>query len=528
MLAGTERKVFYLVFAILLFSSIILQSQSNLTSVINGIQFPGQEVLFQKNSLYGDIVVTKTGGQVNFFENSIPLFSSENTMQNEESVHYAMVQHENPRRVLLISGGVSGTLKEILKYNVDEVDYVELDPLLVEVGRVYAPSSGVENPKVRTISIDGRFFVKQSTGSFDVVLLAVGDPTTAQAGRYYTLEFFNDLKKLVGSDGVISVPLVSSENYVGAEKRMLNSCVFKTLRQVFKNIIVIPGDRSFLIASDKELTYDIAGKIRQRNLDTLYVNEGYLKGRLTEERINYALDSMSDESAMLNTDFKPAAYYYYLAYWTRYFHLNINYLAITVLLLFALFFARMRPLPAVVSSAGFAGASMQIILVLCFQVLYGQAYYKIGSIVACFMLGLALGAGYAYHRLKSKPLSLSLIILCLAACCFALPIAVLILSKTTSTLTQILFPLFSVAFGLMAGMLFPTAAEVYIRYRKDSAEKVMGVLYSADLFGAFFGSTVVSIFLVPIYGIISSCLLVGLLCLFSWYLISSRNEKEKT
>jgi len=45
------------------------------------------------------------------------LFSTGNEISNEENVHYAMVQHPNPENILLISGGFSGTIAEIMKYN---------------------------------------------------------------------------------------------------------------------------------------------------------------------------------------------------------------------------------------------------------------------------------------------------------------------------------------------------------------------------------------------------------------------------
>ena len=45
-----------------------------------------------------------------------------------------MAQRPDARRVLLVSGGASGTALEVLKYPVDAVDYVELDPLILDCG----------------------------------------------------------------------------------------------------------------------------------------------------------------------------------------------------------------------------------------------------------------------------------------------------------------------------------------------------------------------------------------------------------
>jgi hypothetical protein len=59
----------------------------------------------------------------------------------EETVHYAMAQRPEARQVLLVSGGISGTAREILKYGCAQVDYVELDPLILALGKRYLPEN---------------------------------------------------------------------------------------------------------------------------------------------------------------------------------------------------------------------------------------------------------------------------------------------------------------------------------------------------------------------------------------------------
>lgn len=49
---------------------------------------------------------------------------------------------------------MSGGLKEILKYPVEEVFYIELDPAIVELARAYIPEEDEEALK------DGRRFIR--------------------------------------------------------------------------------------------------------------------------------------------------------------------------------------------------------------------------------------------------------------------------------------------------------------------------------------------------------------------------------
>ena len=117
--------------------------------------------MFHGQSPYGRLVVTEQAGQYNFIESGVVLFSTQNAQQVEETVHYAMAQRPRARRVLLVSGGVSGTAREILKYPVQRVDYVELDPLLLEVAAAVAARE-LADPRIHVIATDGRLHVRQT------------------------------------------------------------------------------------------------------------------------------------------------------------------------------------------------------------------------------------------------------------------------------------------------------------------------------------------------------------------------------
>ena len=80
-----------------------------------------QQVVFHGHSPYGNLVVTRMGSQYNFIENGTVWFTTHNLEEVEETVHYAMARR-HARRVLLVSGGVSGTARELLKYSA-HVDY---------------------------------------------------------------------------------------------------------------------------------------------------------------------------------------------------------------------------------------------------------------------------------------------------------------------------------------------------------------------------------------------------------------------
>ena len=80
-----------------------------------------------------------------------------------------------------------------------------------------------------------------------MAVIALPEPTTAQLNRFYTLEFFSELKRTLNSDAVISFGLLTSDDYVSHEAKSINSVMYNTLHKVFKNILIIPGRGTTLL-----------------------------------------------------------------------------------------------------------------------------------------------------------------------------------------------------------------------------------------------------------------------------------------
>lgn len=515
LLLRIKGKVYLSIFTtILMLISIIFFISFDINMKTIKMMFYGQEIVYNGYSPYGNIVVTKTGNQLNFFENGLPLFSTQNIIANEETVHYAMIQHPNPKNVLLISGGISGTLNEILKYHPEILDYVELDPLILDVGRRFTKYL---DRRVNVIIQDGRMFVKNTKNKYDVVIIDLPDPSNAQINRFYTIEFFCELKRILNPEGVISLSLSSNENYMNVEIKNLNAIVYNSLKICFKNVIVIPGDKNFFVASDSELTYSIPEKIRKRGIETVYVNENYLFGKLTEDRIKYVMESVKDKKAGVNRDFTPLAYYYHMMYWLSLFG-DINLLLIFIpILLIILLALKIGPIPFAISSTGFSAAGIEIILVIGFQILYGYAYHYLGVIITMFMIGLAIGAFHMNKKLKKmRKIDMVKIEMLISLYSIILPLVLLFLSRLSgySVISSlIVFPVLTLAIAIFVGMEFPIASKLHFK----RIEYTAGVLYSADMIGACIGAFVISVILVPILGILNVCIILGILNVFSGF-----------
>jgi spermidine synthase len=495
--------------------------------ITTAIQYWRRPPVFRANSPYGRLVVIDNSGQLTFFENGVPIISTPNIGQVEETVHYAMSQRPDARKVLLIGGGVAGTAREILRYGgVTEVTYVEFDPLVITAGRRFLPEN-LADARIRTIATDGRRFVQQTGDRFDVVIVDVADPSTSQLNRFYTAGFFAEVRRVLAPGGVLTFGLGHYENYLSPELARLLASARRTLAPVFPHILLIPGGRVFFLASDGSLSLDIAARLEQRGLTTRLVNRHYLDAMLTPDRLADLARAVAQPAA-LNTDFSPALYYYHLRHWLSQFAARSGLLAGLLAILLAVYVVRLRAVPRVVFAAGFAAASLEVVLLLGFQVLYGSLYRQVGLVVTVFMAGLAVGAWCANRWLDrwnalsptrsirlgalSSPAGRSTVLLSFAIAALAvvtpvvLPQLRAIDAQAGSALAgQGVILLLTFVLAALVGAQFPLAATAESREVTATAAR----LYTADLTGAALGALLVSALLIPLLGITAVCLLTS-------------------
>ncbi len=486
---------------------IVLAWVFNPDDVTQRLQFQGQELLFHKDTPYGNLAVTKQADQMNFYENNMLLFSTNDVVASEEAVHYAMVQHDGPRSVLLISGGISGTMDEILKYNVDRIDYVEINPWIIDIGRQY--TSALADKRVHVINQDARLYVKTASQKYDVVLINVPDPSTAQLNRYYTLGFFEELQRVLNRNAVISMSLVSSADYLSGESRQVRSVMVKTLRAVFKNILIVPGSRDYLLASDGPMDIHIAHLIKKKGIPTTYVNENYLDDELLSQRSESILNAL-DKQSPLNEDFTPISYHRQLLYWLSQFQNNYWALAAGGLVVLIFLAGRMNAITFGVLTGGFAASSVEILLLISFQIIYGYVYFLTGVIISIFMAGLAFGAKLGSKGLQHSDIqSFISVQLCIGSVALISPLGLTFLNSNSenSFLVHAAFAFATFAFALCIGAEFALAS----RLQKGDVSTIASNLYSVDLVGSAIGALLVTAYLIPLLGITKVCFIIAAL-----------------
>ena len=515
LVAISARQRFLAISAALLAAGLIAAiAVYNLDDVSSNLQFKGQKVVYHGASPYGMLVVTEDAGQYNFIENGVPLFSTHNTEQVEETVHYAMAQRPDARRVLLISGGASGTAREILKYPQANVDYVELDPLVLDVARRFLPEE-LNDPRIHVINADGRQYVKQTGERYDVVIVDAPDPSTSQINRLYTREFFDQVHRILAPDGVLSFSLSGYEGYISKELARLIAVADRTLQQTFKNVLILPGARNFFLASDGRLTPAVAERIEQAGVSTRLVNRSYCDAMLTPDRMADVRRVLSPD-APINEDFNPILYFYHLRYWISQFTFRFGLLEGGLVVLLLVYLVRLRPVPLAIFAGGFAATALEVVLLLGFQILYGCVYHQVGLIITMFMLGLGIGS-LGMNRLLPRCGRRHLVALALAIAIYSacVPYILMALGQSESPAAAwaswAAIPVMTLLLAMLVGLEFPLAGKVGFQEVTATAAR----LYTADYIGAALGALLVSTLLIPVLGVTAVCLMAAGLNLFA-------------
>jgi len=509
-------------------------------------QWQGFNLEKVENSIYGNLAVTGRKNQFSLFENGLLVFTHPDLQTAEESVHFAMLEHPAPRRILLIGGGVGGSLREILRHpSVSEVTYLELDPAIIRLaGEFLEPSEAalLTDPRVEVINGDGRLYLERERKKYDLIIVNLPDPFTAQINRFYTREFFDLARLRLQAGGILSLGVTSSENYISGELRSFLGCIYKTVKAVFPSVVVIPGGSNYFIASDTGdyLTDDYAileERSLERRLDLKYVRGYYLADRMQRSRIDYLRRMLETAPRVrLNLDFHPICYFYDMVFWSSYFSgesggwftrllmasliMRWWWFLLPVglsLLLFPVFRVRRTNTRGAwvlwpVMTSGFSEIVFQVVVLLSFQIFYGYVYYKLGIILTLFMVGLVLGGGVITAILprirdEDRLFFITQIAICLYP--LLLPMVFYLLTSSPGEMTRqlgenIIFPALPVVAGFIGGFQLPLAGRIYLRGRKRMG-LVSGLTYGFDLLGACLGAIVISALVLPILGVAATC-----------------------
>jgi len=500
------------------------------------------QLLETRDSPYSRVTIIAAAGQLSVFENDVLAFESEGTGA-EEFVHLAALQHPAPGSVLVLGGGVEGLVRELLLHHPTSVDYVELNEVLVDLLTPHLPEDvrrSLADESVRITIADPRRFLARDR-RFDLILVGMPEPDSGQSNRFYTQEFFAQCAERLNAGGVVAFRLRGAENLWTPQQTRRAASIHRALREVFPEVVVLPGVTNIFLASEAPLSRDpeiLAERLRAREIRARLVIPAYVHYLYTNDRFFEIADLLAGADAPVNSDLRPICYQFTLLIWLSKFFPVMALFEVPELtaggmvrspwawgvmagVVVALFLCRRWAVgrrALLVAAAGFAGMVLEIVLILNYQVNRGVLYQDLGLLLTLFMAGLALGS-VAIDRLARPASGRDRLTRATGAVLLAAFVGLNLLVAWLLPAGAVTGMAATAVLLLACGFLVAAVFAYVSLYQRPDQRAVISVLYAAVKVGGCLGSLAASLLLIPVMGLAGSAVLMVLLLILAALLI---------
>lgn len=167
--------------------------------------------------------------------------------------HLPMLLHPDPKKALIICFGTGQTANAVRKENPQSLDIVDINANVFKLGHLFKSNEQVlSDPRVKTIIMDGRTYLRRTQTQYDVITLEPMPPNTVGVNALYSKEFYQLARAKLRANGIIAqwLPFHIVAPYYTAS-------MVKTFIQVFPNAILWLDPASFtgiLLGSKDEST----------------------------------------------------------------------------------------------------------------------------------------------------------------------------------------------------------------------------------------------------------------------------------
>ncbi len=502
--------------------------------------YRGTFVTPQAKYLYGQY-----RGQFNVVTRESIADSIPNTEHASEVLAVHLAQHPEARRFLIAGPGSFSICRRLLLLpQAESITWLDMDPAYPPNLLSVLPAEFRAGADRLTIpQTEMRRYLSDRGREYDLIILNMPDATTLTLNRYFTREFFLLLKERLRESGIIGVRVSGGENYMGDELINAGASVFCTMDSVFDQVVLKPGDETWMIASDGHDLSVSPAVLRDRfqaiaEAEAVYPPDGlmsrYLPDRIEDQLAHYraAIETFPEEM-LLNTDRHPKALFHSLLFASReagtaaslaagirrFAGSGVLILPLGIcvyLLLRVVYLARsrgrndaeavghgVRPFDHyfLIFATGAVGMTVSIILMFMYQSVFGSLFLHVGLISALFMFGLSVSS-MVCERILAVREKLLEYLLPLGVLLYVIFIAALYVMPAQPS--QVLFITLFLLSGSLAGLYVPIVAR-QLKLAGLAHEESGAFLELNDHLGGALGGLMTGLVLLPIFG--TSCAL---------------------
>jgi spermidine synthase len=167
------------------------------------------------------------------FSNSHPQFFRAHPLdQNAYNMPYRF--YPAPASVLVLGSGMGNDVAAALRNGAGRVEAIEIDPLILKLGRELHFEHPYQSPRVHATLDDARSYIENSHDQFDLIVFSLLDSHTTTShftniridNYVYTLEALQRAKRLLKPDGLFIVKFQVETSWIAGR-------LFKLLRDTF-------------------------------------------------------------------------------------------------------------------------------------------------------------------------------------------------------------------------------------------------------------------------------------------------------
>ncbi len=393
---------------------------------------PGYELIAETESKYQNLAVGSRAGQFTLYCDGQISADFPDPYTFAPLAHFWLCQHPAPRNVLVLGGGAEGLLSEILRHPIELVDYVETDPRQIALVTPYlaeADRKALSDPRITVHHLDARYYVKTQRARFDLVIARLPEPTSALRARFYTDEFYAELRRAMTPRSVLCMTAAAAPGELSDISREYLGSIRATLQRHYPHVIVgwghpaqvLAATAAGLVSTDPG---ELTARYTQRGVESAMFHPAWFDGATDwlepDKLAQRAADLDTLDHAQISTDLRPSIYVQRLVLWeaatsgvgpgrtdsrvlARLRSIGVSELVVLlagaggVTLLICRLRRRARDgwatgsITLSVATTGFVTMALSIVWLFAFQNLYGYVYQRIGWIIALFMAGLVIG-----------------------------------------------------------------------------------------------------------------------------------------
>ena len=189
------------------------------------------------------------------------------------TIPYVSIQNDF-KKILIVGSGTGNDVATALRSTNADIDAIEIDPLVADLGIKFHPEQPYSNKRVKLTINDARNFIKETENKYDLIVYSLLDSHANLSSKggvrldsyVYTAESFFEAKKKITKNGIIFLSFAISTEEMGNK-------IYKMLKMNFDLDPIIltanknPEKQNFaegiyaFIVSDRNINLDLSNNI---------------------------------------------------------------------------------------------------------------------------------------------------------------------------------------------------------------------------------------------------------------------------